>query len=201
MFPVAKLPRSAILPGQRGTISMRSTVATICLLILGACATDNRQLKIETNPSGATFYEESTGATYQTPVTLNYPLPETSREADGCFKIRPYAIYWASGAAVQGNNRLCGKNVQWAVRYDRPANYPNLAADLQVAQNQQAQAQLVAQQQQVAAAETLAIMAGTAAQGWGNSQTAQANAVRQAQNQQVSCTSSVVFNTVYTDCN
>jgi hypothetical protein len=180
---------------------MKAIVAAIGLFALGGCATDNRQLSIETNPSGATFYEDTTGATYQTPVTLNYPLPEASREADGCFTIRPYAIYWASGAAVQGNNRLCGNNLQWAVKYDRPANHPDLAADLQIAQNQQVQAQLVAQQQQVAAAETLAIMAGTAVQGWANSQTAQANALRQAQEQQVSCTSRVVFNTVYTDCN
>lgn len=180
---------------------MKALVAALSLLTLAGCATANRQLTIESNPSGATFYEDTTGATYQTPVTLNYPLPEASREADGCFTIRPYAIFWASGAAIQGNNRLCGNNVHWATKYNRPANHPNLAADLQVAQTQQAQAQLAAQQQQAAAAETLAIMAGTAVQGWSNSQVAQANALRQTQQQQVSCTSRMVFNTVYTDCN
>ena len=104
-------------------------------------------------------------------------------------------------AASRSLASLCGNNIQWAVKYERPANHPNFAADLHVAQNQQAQAQLVAQQQQVAAAETLAIIAGTAVQGWADSQTAQLNALRQAEAQQVSCTSRVVFNTVHTDCN
>ncbi|MFQ8430659.1 hypothetical protein [Amaricoccus sp. W119] len=180
---------------------MRALVAALFLLALSACSTNTRQLSIETNPSGATFYEEGTGATHQAPITLYYSLPETSREADGCFTIRPYVIYWTSGAAVQGANRLCGDNLQWAMRYDRPVGHPNLAADLRVAQYQQAQAQFLAQQQQLAAAETLAAIAGTAVQGLANNQTAQVSAPQIMQERRVRCSSRVVFSTIYTDCN
>lgn len=134
---------------------MRLLAAGAALLALSAC--DNKQLTIQSNPSGAIFYEDSTGATYATPVTVNYTLPERERQADGCFYVRPYSIHWASGAVVQGDPRLCGKGVRWTKAYARPSG-PGLEVDLQAAAQQQAQAQIIAAQQQAQATQDLSLM-------------------------------------------
>lgn len=146
-----------------------SLLAGLGIIVSGAgLAGCTAQLQLWSDPAGAIIVENGTGKTYRTPVTINYSPTAKDRDAQGCFSAKGYSATWQSGAKASSPPliRLCGLGPLWSYKFERPADAPNLAADLAVQNQIVARQQAEAAAKQQAGAELLGAFLSGMAQGY-----------------------------------
>jgi hypothetical protein len=168
----------------------------LCILfpLASGCAS-TLQVTYTSEPSGAALYQGNTHMG-TTPMTLNYQLTEEDKKS-GSKNLQGTSVRWVSGASASityltADLRI-GRNQTFSFRrpdgvpgYDVDANYA-----LQLQRNAIMMLQTAAQFQQAEAARQ---------------QAEQTQLLRQQQQQlyvprQTNCTSNLIGNTIYTNCN
>lgn len=144
---------------------MRLLIALSFASLLAGCQTSTF-LDVYSQPDGAYITPiNGTGGGYS-PLRIRYVLDDSRdpKDAQGCFLVNGVVAQWSSGAVARENQfRLCGDLMFYNYVINRPANAPNLQADLNVAA--QLSAQRTAQANAKAAAEREAQSRNAAALG------------------------------------
>lgn len=137
-------------------------IASLSGLLLVACA-PTYSLSIQTEPQGALLVEQGTGAQYRSPAVVAYQLTEQHRGSDGCFRVRPYMAYWASGVTTGFSDPipLCGNHTSWTLTIERPAGAPGLEQDVGAAVARERELELAQLEQEIRRLESQAYAASS----------------------------------------
>lgn len=170
-----------------GSFVRRAALSTLLATMLGGCSSQ-AGLTIYSQPSGAYITEVGSGTAIGiAPAFVVYPKYSVKqhRDPDGCFRLRGIKGLWVSGAsAMLDPVRICGSpGGRYQVVLARDPSAPNLEKDLQFAL--QVEATRAQQQQAQASADAAQIAAYTAIQA----------------SRPTKCTSTVVDDSVQTNCN
>jgi hypothetical protein len=119
---------------------MGMSLATIGALSLALslptsyAAANDVKVTFQSDPTGATLYEDSAGSQKlwgYTPVVLKYQVP---KRWNACMALKPLKVRWASGAEASITLNVCpqtGKNQQFV--FQRPTGVAGLELDVQFA--------------------------------------------------------------------
>ena len=106
----------------------------IAVVFCTACETAYKINYVTEPRGGYVTYTRTGDAVGIAPKIVNYGN-NASYKSGGCYQVAPVTATWASGASVSHtqNTKLCGGVRTYTVTLSRPANYPGLQTDLQLA--------------------------------------------------------------------
>lgn len=173
-----------------------------CLIVVLATATpawaDSVTVLFSSDPIGASVYANSNEQPFgYAPVTLKYELPKGFLKGSACQTMQPVKVRWVSGAEAQIEPDICpgsGKKQQFV--FQRPVQVPG--ADIDATFAIQVQQLMLARQQQRASDFGRAL--SDAFYNMAEQARRRADIAERTRLKLLNCTSTLVGDTVYTNC-